>query len=160
MATPKTLIIGIGNQILGDDGIGPMLVHDLSKAIKENGFFFNTVCAGGLEIIEYLIGFDRVIIVDAIHTSNGIPGEVYCFVPSDFMETSNLSNLHDISFLTALELGTKLNMDLTDDIHIIAIEIMEDRVFSDHLTEPLKENYHIILDEVLARVKRITGELG
>jgi hydrogenase maturation protease len=159
LTTPKTLIIGIGNEILGDDGIGPRIVHDLSQIIHEKGFFFNTACAGGLEIIEHITGFDRVIFIDAIHTSDGTPGEVYYFVPSDFRDTSNLSNLHDISFHTALELAAKLNMNLTDDLHIIAIEIKEDTVFSDRLTESLNEKYPVILNEVISKVKLITGEL-
>jgi hydrogenase maturation protease len=107
--------------------------------------------------LEYIKDYEKVIFIDAIRCQDGIPGDVFYFIPSDFKETSNLSNLHDINFLTALELGNSLNMCLPVDLHIIAIKIIEDLEFSEEFTPPLKEKYPGILEDVFTLVKQITG---
>lgn len=155
MTDKRTLILGVGNDILTDDGIGSRLVTDLIKLIDSPDILFNTACCGGLEIVEYIKDFKRVILVDAIRTQGGRPGAVYYFIPSDFRETSHLSNLHDVSFLTALELYDTLNLCLPDEIHIIAVEIAEDMIFSEEFTQQLKERYPGILEKVLDIIKQI-----
>ena len=157
MTEKNTLILGLGNDILTDDGIGPRLVCDLAKMISDPNVQFDTAGCGGLEIMEYIKGYKKVVFIDAIRTRDGKPGDVYYFIPSDFRETSHLSSLHDVSFLTALKLGNTLNMDLPSDLHIIAVEIIEDMEFSEEFTPPLKEKYPGILEEVFEIVKRVTG---
>jgi hydrogenase maturation protease len=152
----QTLILGLGNDILTDDGIGPRLVRDLAQLIDNPTVRFDIANFGGLEIIEYIKGYEKVVFIDAIHNRDGIPGDVYYFIPSDFKETSHLSSLHDVNFLTALELGNTLNLDLPADLHIIAIEIVEDMEFSEEFTPPLKEKYYSILENVYAIVMSIT----
>lgn len=153
----KTLILGLGNHILTDDGIGPRLVYDLSQMIGNPDIYYNTACCGGLEIIEYIKDYEQVIFIDAIRTREGRPGNVHYFVPSDFHETSHLTSLHDVSFLTALKLGNSLDLNLPDDLHIIAVEIIEDMEFSEELTPQLKERYPEILEKVFEIVSRVTG---
>ena len=145
----------MGNDILMDDGIGPRLVRDLSEMNINSEIRFNVACCGGLEMMEYIKGYDKVIFIDAIHTRDGRPGDVYCFNSSDFIETSHLSNLHDINFLTAIKLGNKLELALPVDLNIIAVEILEDMEFSEDLTLPLKKEYPRILKKVLSLVKKI-----
>ncbi len=155
MTDKRTLILGVGNDILTDDGIGSRLVTDLIKLVDSPDILFNTACCGGLEIVEYIKDFKQVILVDAIRTRGGRPGAVYYFIPADFRETSHLSNLHDVSFLTALELYDTLNLSLPDEIHIIAVEIAEDMIFSEELTLQLKERYPEIIEKVLSIIKQI-----
>jgi len=151
----KNLILGLGNEILSDDGIGPRLIRDLAKMNFRPNVSFNVACCGGLEIMEYIRGYDKVIFIDAIRTRDGNPGDVYCFIPSDFRETSHLSNLHDINFLTSLKLGEKIEIDVPADLHIIAVEILEDMEFSEELTLPLRKEYPRILKKVQTLVKKI-----
>jgi hydrogenase maturation protease len=151
----KTLILGIGNDILMDDGIGPRLVSDLAQMNINPDIRFDVACCGGLEIMEHIKGYEKVIFIDAIRTSNGKPGTVNYFIPSDFRETSHLSNLHDLNFLISLKLGDILELGLPSDLHIIAVEILEDMEFGEELTFPLKNEYPRILKEVLSLVRKI-----
>jgi len=154
-SSKKTLFLGIGNPILSDDSIG----HRLADEVKTSGLFpnavFEKVSVGGLEILEIVVGYERVIFFDAIRSGKGKPGDVYFFKEEDFRETLNLSNLHDISFLTAFELGRKLELQVPKEMHIVAVEILEDKEFSAELTEPLKKRYPEIVREVLEFVKSL-----
>jgi hydrogenase maturation protease len=151
----QTLIIGLGNDILTDDGIGIKLCHEMQKYFSADEIDFDTASLGGLEILELIQGFKNVIFIDAIKTTGGIPGTVYYFTPLDFKETSNLSNLHDVSFLTALEIGKKLNMEIPDSMHIIAVEIVEDLTFSEDFTPEIQEKYPGIIVQVRGLVHKI-----
>jgi hydrogenase maturation protease len=151
----KILIHGIGNEILTDDGIGPKLVKRLKGNLSRTDIDFETAFLGGLEVLEYIQGYETVIFIDAIRTRGGVPGTVYRLSPEDFNSTIHLSSVHDVSFLTAVGLGNKLGMDMPQHIHIIAIEILEDRVFDDNFTPQIRERYEIIYKEV----KEITEEI-
>ena len=150
----KTLVLGIGNDILTDDGIGPRIVNDLKAADLSPGIHMLTTTLGGLEILEIIKNYEKVIIIDAIRTQNGTPGEIYFFTPADFKETLHLSNLHDINFLTALELGKKLDIPLPEEIYIIAIEIVEDQVFGTSFTPVIEEKYPEIVQSVTDLIKK------
>jgi hydrogenase maturation protease len=149
------LVIGIGNDILTDDGIGPKLCDFLKDHFKNSAIDFEKLNVGGLEILEFIQGYKKVIFIDAIKTRQGNIGDVYVFTPKDFKETANLSNLHDTSFLTALELGKSMEFNIPDQIYIIAVEIKEDMVFSEYFTEELESN----LPEILERVADVMNDL-
>jgi hydrogenase maturation protease len=155
MGENKILIQGIGNEILTDDGIGPKLVKRLKDDFSENGIDFETAFVGGLEVLEYIQGYQTVIFIDAIRTKDGIPGTVYRLLPEDFNSTIHLSSIHDVSFLTALGVGEKLGMDMPDIIHIIAIEIVEDRIFDDNFTQEIQEKYEGIYLQTRELIKEI-----
>ncbi len=144
----KTLIIGIGNDILSDDGIGPKMINRLiaegrfPKTEKKNVFL------GGLDILDLVRDYKKVVFIDAMKSMDGIPGTVYLFTPESFKETLHLSNFHDTSFLTALELGKQLKIPLPDKIYIIAIEIVEDLLFSDEFSPIIKSKQEDIYSEI------------
>lgn len=146
----NVLVLGIGNDILTDDGIGPRIVKQLEKEHFPSLFVFQTATVGGLEILEMVEGFREVVFIDAIKTLDGIPGTIYCLTPENFKETLHLTNLHDINFLNALKLGETLKMELPERIEIIAIEIVEDLEFSEHFSPKVQERYPEILEEVRA----------
>lgn len=144
-----TLVAGIGNEILMDDGIGPKIVKQLGKALPHAQADFESVWLGGLEVIEYIQGYQQVIFIDAIKTQNGIPGDTYYFTPADYNETLHLSNIHDVSFLTAIKLGKMLGYQIPGSISIIAIEIIEDKIFGTEFSPMIKKKYPLIFQEIL-----------
>ncbi len=148
MEKEKILVMGIGNDILTDDGIGPKLIGDLVKMGLPAEVSFKTVAVGGLELLEDISGYTRIFMIDAIKTAGGRPGNVYFLSPDDFRASMHISNLHDISFITALELGKKLNYELPSEILIIAVEISEDLEFSETLSPALQKQYPGILSKV------------
>ena len=155
MGRNSILVHGVGNEILTDDGIGPKLVKRLKGNLSFQEIDFETAFLGGLEVLEYIQGYHQVIFIDAIRTKDGIPGTVYQLSPEDFDNTLHLSSIHDVSFLTAVSLGEKLGLEMPRRIDIIAIEIVEDRIFDDHFTPQIEEKY----EEIYREVKLITEEL-
>lgn len=154
----KTLVLGMGNEILMDDGIGPRLVKRLKSSLPYTSTNYETAWVGGLEILEYIQGFQYVIFIDGIKTKNGVPGDVYYFTPEDYKETLHLSNLHDVSFSTALKLGERLGYQLPESILIIAVEIEEDTVFGKNFTPKLSKRYNEIYQEIYQVIKPVVQD--
>lgn len=144
----KKLVLGVGNDILMDDGIGPRVVETLKEKMPLPGVDYLTTTLGGLDILEIIVGYDFVAFIDAIKTMDGVPGEVYKYTPADFRETLHLSNLHDVNFISALELGKKIGYKIPDAVHIFAVEIVEDQVFGEDFTPPVQARYEGIIDEI------------
>ena len=148
MSKNSILVLGVGNDILTDDGIGPRLVRRLAQECPSDQFQYETASLGGLELVELLAGHRQAVLIDAIKTIGGTSGDVYFFTPRDFQATLHLSNIHDISFLNALELGRQLRFEIPEDIRIIAVEIMEDRMFGEAFTPPVQARYEEIFRAV------------
>jgi len=135
------LVLGVGNEILMDDGIGPKIVNRLASEYPSERFDYRTATLGGLELVELIQGYKKVIFIDAIKTGQGQVGDLYFFTHKDFEETLHLSNLHDISFLQALSLAEQVNLSIPAEIQIIAIEIKEDRIFGEDFTPELQKRF-------------------
>jgi hydrogenase maturation protease len=154
----EILILGIGNDILTDDAIGPKVVKRLQEDLSYDNISFLTAATGGLEILEMIKNYQRVIIIDAIKTKDGIPGTIYYLNPENFKETLHISSFHDVSFLTALKLASKLEIPVPSRIDIIAVEIVEDSTFSKDFSEDIASKYDIIYQEILESVDEIVSK--
>jgi hydrogenase maturation protease len=154
----SVLVLGVGNEILTDDGIGPRLVNSLNRGLLPEVVDYKNTSLGGLEMLDLICRYESVVLIDAMKTGIFPPGSVHCFTPDDFRETLHLSNLHDINFLTALELGRVTGMPVPANIYIIAIEIVEDMVFSSEFSPAIQKQYPEILRQVEDMLKYLVGK--
>jgi len=90
-----TLVLGIGNEILTDEGIGPKMVKKLEVSFPHEDIQYKTACVGGLEILNYIHGYDEVIFIDTIKTKNGDPGDVYFFSPENGSRPLKIRSRHN-----------------------------------------------------------------
>jgi hydrogenase maturation protease len=151
----QILIYGIGNEVLMDDGIGPRLVKDLSKKFFFQNVHYETAFIGGLEIIEHIQGYDTPVFIDAIKTVGGYASDVYLLTLDNFVETEHLSNVHDVSFLTAIDLGKHMGLIIPDHIYIIAVEILECSTFGECFTTEIEKKYNQIFRKICAYLEKI-----
>lgn len=105
-------------------------------------------------MLHVLEGYERLVVVDSIKTTGGIPGNLYRFSGTALSETMHLSNVHDTNFATALELGRRTGMKVPepDAIHIFAVEVDDNRTFSERMTPALETSFPEIADAVLREV--------
>ena len=103
----KTLILGVGNPILSDDGVGIHVARELGKkGLPE--VHVEELAASGLELLDVVLDFDKVIIIDAIQTTNGVPGQIHVLEERDFEKSVHGSSPHGVNIATALALGRKV----------------------------------------------------
>lgn len=135
----KTLIIGLGNPILGDDGVGWRVVEEVAKAAAGRPEVeTDCVALGGLSLMERLTGYRRVILVDAIYTGDEPVGTVRRFTLADLpdLTAGHTASAHDTSLHNAMNVGRSMGVLLPEDdeVHIVAIEAENVYDFSERLT--------------------------
>jgi len=158
------LLLGMGNPILSDDAVGVRLVRDFRARLAAlDGLDIVEECSvGGLNLLDIIEGYSRVIVVDSIKTQGGVPGTWYYFTADRLRETMNLTNVHDTNFITALELGRRLGMILPEDkeTHIFAVEIIDNLNFSEEMSEPLEKTYPTFMEEIFRQISYLVGYEG
>jgi hydrogenase maturation protease len=130
----KTLVLGLGNPILSDDGIGLLVAAELKKQQPQPDLTVIQSELGGLNLLELLSGYDRAFIVDAIQTRRGTPGSVYRFGPESLLGGRHTNSTHGIDFGSTIELGRKLGLDMPEEIVIFAVEVADVTTFSQDCT--------------------------
>lgn len=139
----KTLVLGMGNTLLSDDGIGIIIKRYLEQELKALSFKgvreidFVETSWGGFRIIDILSGYDYAIIVDSIKTTSKPQGYIHHLKANDFLPTLRLTSYHDINFATALKLAEILNAKIPVDIDIFAVEVENNYTISEHINPDL-----------------------
>ncbi|MGD2041908.1 MAG: hydrogenase maturation protease [Anaerolineae bacterium] len=150
----RTLVLGLGNPILTDDGIGIRVVREAATRCPNGKASFAEASLGGLRLLDVINGYDRVILVDAIQTRGGTPGDIYYMGPGDLMASLHSDSSHDLSLPGALKLGRRLGMQVPDDdaFEIIAIEVKDVLTFGETHTPAVSAAIPHAVDAVLAAV--------
>jgi hydrogenase maturation protease len=152
----KTLLLGLGNPILTDDGIGVYVVRAVAARWSGDGVDFQEASVGGLRLLEVIAGYDRLILVDAIQTPEGAPGQNYRLSPDDLRASLHAGSTHDLSFQGALAWGRRIGMVLPPDdaITIIAVEAEDVLTFGEALTPAVATGLPNAVEAVLAELAR------
>lgn len=141
----KILVVGLGNPILCDDGVGWLVAEKVRQALREmNGHGppmlvsvdVVEACVGGLTLAEMLIGYDRAVIVDAIITGRAEPGTVHHLRIGDLPGTLNMASAHDTNLMTALQALRRYQAAVPgdDQIEVVGIEVQDVWTFSETCT--------------------------
>ena len=151
----ETLVVGLGNPILGDDGVGWRVVDELDE-LEHSGASLQQACVGGVSLMELLVGYRRAIIVDAIIDPEDEPGSVWRRPLSD-VETrvaSHLDSSHDAPLPAAIEAGRAMGADLPSEIEVVGIVIERGDVFGEELSDAVAAAVPIAAAEVAGLLQR------
>ena len=149
----KTLILGLGNPILTDDGVGPRVAKELEGRLDRQEITVMEGSVGGLGLLDLLAGYDRAIIIDAIETVGGTAGQIYRLDLEAFAATRHAASPHDVNFATALELGKRLGVALPRQIDIFAVEVADVSHFSEEFTPKVTEAIPLCVEMIVQELK-------
>ena len=137
----KTILIGLGNPILGDDGVGWKVVEYIQQHCSlPASVDIDCLALGGISLMERMIGYDRAVLVDAIVTRQRPTGSILYLDIDDLPNQAggHLTSAHDTSLQVALRLGRSMEIKLPKRITIVAVESQNVYEFSEELTLPVK----------------------
>ena len=108
-----TLILGIGNIVLGDEGFGVHVVRQLKEKKHPANVRIEEGGVGGFNLLASLEGINRLIAIDVMMTDIG-PGDVLLFKPGpDFCEPSkNIISFHQVGVLELVKMWELLDHKL------------------------------------------------
>jgi len=132
----KTIIIGLGNPLLGDDGVGWRAAEQVRKLCEVE---VDCLSVGGLSLMERLVGYDRAILIDAITTGKQPTGSVSLYKLEDLpnLSAGHTGSTHDTSLQNALKLGQSMGVQLPTEVVVVGIEAQSVYEFSEVLSPPV-----------------------
>lgn len=148
----RILVLGIGNLLLTDDGVG---VHAVQELMTEDWPDSVTLLDGGTftQDLFYLFkGYDRLIILDIVH-AGGAPGSLYRLTEEQLVhnESQRLS-IHDIDLLDSLRMAEQLDGSRPGMI-IVGMEPLDYTSWSMDLSEPVRNGFPAFLELARAEIR-------
>ncbi len=135
----KTLVLGIGNTIRGDDAVGIFAVRAFKKENKAAFVDVKETQEAGLNLLGFLTGYKKAVIVDSIVTAKGKPGDIHRLTKSQLCGASSLYSSHQIGLATLIKLCKRLKIDLPKDVILYAVEIEQQYSFSENSLSSILE---------------------
>ncbi len=160
----KTLVLGMGNTILCDDGIGIYVAREAAERFSRddvndvndvNDVDFAEASVGGLRLLDVIGGYERIVMVDAILPGEGSePGAVRRLSLNDLRLSLHSGSTHDLSLPGALALGRGMGLTLPedDDFVIIAIAVDDVLTFGETCTPTVEAAIPRAVEAVLAEL--------
>jgi hydrogenase maturation protease len=147
MAMPsKTLIVGMGNLIYKDEGIGVHVVQEMKKMELPGHIELLDIGTSTMDLIAYLDGVKKLIVIDAMK-AEGKPGTIYKCKPEDLIpKVETPVSLHDIGVLETLTMAKKMGMEIETVIIGVEPEVMD---WGMELTEEVEKRIPSIIEAVL-----------
>ena len=147
-------VLGIGNVLLRDEGIGCHVVHALEGIpLPEVKIIDGGTCPDVLHLLE---DADKLVIVDAVK-GGGTPGQIYRFHLEDItLEQKPFLSLHDMGLIDNLML-MKLWHSIGETV-IIGVEPREIH-WGLELSPELQEKIPQIIDAILSELNSSKGEM-
>jgi hydrogenase maturation protease len=157
----KTLtIIGLGNDLISDDGIGIYAVRSLKSKMSACEKVFSDdvniqeLSTGGFQLLDYMIGCETCIIIDAVVTGVHPPGTIFKQVHSNVERPVKLVFSHQINLSELLGLAEMLKFDIPSTTIIYGIEAGDVTTFSTKCTSDvqnaLPELVDLVFEDILA----------
>ena len=152
----STRIIGLGNSILTDDGVGIYAAREVGRRLAESGSSADVDIVesevAGFSLMELMAGWKHVILLDSIRFEGLQPGSVIRIEPDDLHTSLRIRSVHDIDLPTALELGRRMGFDMPARLTIFGIQAEDMLTFGESLTQAaergLNEAVSLVLQEI------------
>jgi hydrogenase maturation protease len=113
----KTLVLGLGNDLVADDGVGIAVAEAVAPQIRGQANV-RALSLHGLALLDELLGYERVILVDACRTGSHRPGTIFELTPADLspvvVPSPHFSGLPEMFAMASL-----LGLDFPKDVRIL-----------------------------------------
>ena len=152
----KTLVLGLGNSILSDDGVGLYVAQEIKQKISRPDVSVAWTESGGINLLERLIGYDKVIIVDAVLTGKAAPGTITRFDVNKANACRHANSTHGIDFASVVELGKMLQLAITEQIMLFGIEVRDVSSFQEKCTIEVERAIPVCAGLVIQELDSIT----
>jgi len=145
-------VIGIGNLLRGDDGIGPVIIQYLEGMCDSLSIQLFDVGSDAFTILDHLLGSEPVLIIDCARMGKR-PGSVKKIFATDkeFLTTNIGMSLHGYSLAEIWQIAKSMGVNNTPSVIGVEPSSIE---FNSGLSEVVKNSIPIVLRMVAEEAKK------
>jgi len=142
----KTLIVGMGNLLYKDEGVGVHVIHEMQKMPLPPHIELLDIGTFTMDLLSYLEGVKKLIVVDAMKAGGEI-GTIYRCKSEDLMPKDQKPiSLHEIGLLESLKMAKKMGFDMETVVIGVEPKIFE---WGMELSDEVKASIPKIIEAVL-----------
>jgi hydrogenase maturation protease len=149
MTADRVLVLGVGNDLLGDDAAGLLVAGALDDGGLPAGATVEITTRSGLALLDAVAGFRKVLLIDT-QVSGRTPGSVQEYTLTASVVRS--PSTHYLGYGEALALGAATGLDLPEEIHVLAVERTPTVTIGDDLSDPVRNVLQAVADRAKAIV--------
>lgn len=143
-----TLILALGNDVLGDDAVAIHAARTLRKDFAD-AVDIVEAAIGGYALLDFIEGYERVLLLDAVATGRARPGTVMELSREDFGPADSTSP-HHVGLPEVFAVADRLSIPLPRDFRIVAMEIVPPVVLSQALSPEIQEALPVLINQATA----------
>jgi hydrogenase maturation protease len=143
---PRTLVVGLGNDILADDAVGVLAARRLAPQLRGQADVVDTSWHG-IALLEVFLGYDRAILIDAICTGKHPPGTIIEINVTD-LSPALAPSPHFTGIPEMLAIARELELDFPKEFRIIAMEVADPLTIGGALTPAVEKAIPQLCDRV------------
>jgi hydrogenase maturation protease len=153
----RVLVLGLGNDLLTDDGIGLEVVRRVRSHLKPHEpVAVEETVEMGVALLDYMTGHDAVVMVDAVQTGRATVGYLHELAAEQLSVLPGVSP-HFLGVGEVLALGRVLGYDMPERVEIFAVEVSDPFTLGTRMTESIEAVVEPVAQRVLARVRDMIG---
>jgi hydrogenase maturation protease len=146
----KILILGIGNPLFQDDGVGPYIIKELRSYPLPKNIYLQDGGTGGFGLVHYFQEYDNIIVIDAVDM-NTDAGTIRKIKPEQIKGKTKMQwSLHQTSFSQIIELAEKLGK--SPNITIFGVQPRNSREFGE-LSPEVKISISALIIRILEELR-------
>jgi hydrogenase maturation protease len=150
----RTLVLGIGNSILGDDGVGVRVAREVAARLNDEDVDVRDVNVDGLNLFDFILGYQKLVVIDAIPTEDGRVGDVFRLTPEKVCDPSRSAiSPHHFDLATTIEIGKKLFPgEMPREVILYAVAARDATAVSEKMSREVEEAVPRAVDQVLGEI--------
>jgi hydrogenase maturation protease len=156
MYAGKIVVLGVGNLLLADEGVGIHAIQALSGRALPKEVELVDAGTSTLNLLPYFQQARKVIVIDAIK-AGGSPGDIYRCHPEDLVANQEQPmSLHQVDFVQLLQMADRLGYSVGPAV-IYGVE-PEEIGWSMELSQAVAAKMPRLLELVVAEIEKTLGE--
>jgi hydrogenase maturation protease len=161
----KILVLGLGNDCLGDDAVGPMVVRELRRRrLDGDEVDFLEAGASGLVLLDLIAGYRGLILIDAIQTGSARPGRIYRLAEHQLpaaprADESGPWSAHHMGLRQILQAGRRAGCSLPETVIVYAVETAPPREWHRGCSREVQRAIPKVVRRVIQDLRSATARL-
>jgi hydrogenase maturation protease len=143
----RTLVLGLGNEILSDDGVGLLAsrrVHELSGGETD----LAEMCVATIDLLWLMSGYEKVVIVDSLISAELPVGTPVRATPEELPTGFGYRSFHTLTFREVLEMGRWLGVPLPGEVMIHGLVVDETATFGEQFSPEVAKAWEAWAQEI------------
>lgn len=152
----KGLVLGLGNELLCDDGVGILAARRLKDLLGKKVDVVESSLSG-LSLFDLFLDYDRAVVIDAVKTHLRPPGTVTRMTLADLGPVAAPSP-HYAGLPEMIALANRLEVDFPEEVTIYAMEVVDPYTIGGELSPPVVQAIEDLVRQVVMHVGQWQSE--